>query len=118
MTFVDVMHGLFGFIYRGKPVRVSKDISFLVILFLLSSFLASCNPQADLSADPVSGNAPLSVTFDASASTVTSGDIVSYEWDFDGDGVVDMGGADLAKVKHTYGRGIQGYLLSMTGMIT
>jgi len=39
----------------------------------------------DIVADPISGVAPRFVAFDATASSYTRGDIVSYEWDF-GDG--------------------------------
>lgn len=47
-------------------------------------------PVADLVADPVLGEAPHTVTFDASGSYDSDGYIVSYEFDFDGDGVVDL----------------------------
>lgn len=53
------------------------------------------NPVASLLADPTSGDAPLSVSFDASGSSDPDGangditDIVQFLWDFDGDGVVD-----------------------------
>ena len=104
MSFINVMYGLFGFILMGKPCKGIKGIPLLVILSLSSSFLVSCNPQAELGANPISGLAPLSVTFDASSSTVTYGDIASYEWDFDGDGTTDASGSDLTKVRHTYGK--------------
>jgi outer membrane protein assembly factor BamB len=43
-------------------------------------------PVAMLVADPISGNAPLMVSFDASGSFDVDGEIVKYEWDWDGDG--------------------------------
>jgi PKD repeat protein len=46
-------------------------------------------PVAALSADPLSGNAPFTVNFNAGGSTDSDGTLVSYEWDFDGDAVVD-----------------------------
>ncbi|MCB1217489.1 PKD domain-containing protein [bacterium] len=46
-------------------------------------------PVAAISASPLSGPLPLTVNFDASASTDSDGTIVSYEWDFDGDGIWD-----------------------------
>ena len=39
-------------------------------------------PIAVASADPVSGNVPLTVDFDGSGSTDPDGSIVSYQWDF------------------------------------
>ncbi|WP_244366101.1 PQQ-dependent sugar dehydrogenase [Micromonospora echinofusca] len=57
-------------------------------------------PVADLRATPVSGPAPLTVTFDASGSTdPDAGDVLGYEWDFTGDGTWDATGV---RVAHTY----------------
>ena len=49
-------------------------------------------PVADLQGTPDSGAAPLAVTLDASASADpdTGDSIVSYEWDFEGDGYYDV----------------------------
>ncbi len=44
---------------------------------------------ADFSMDPDKGGAPLTVNFDASKSSDPDGEIVSYEWDMDGDGRFD-----------------------------
>ncbi len=50
---------------------------------------ANQKPHAEFTADPVSGDSPLNVSFDASGSTDEVG-IVSYEWDF-GDGATGSG---------------------------
>lgn len=55
-------------------------------------------PSADARADPTSGPAPLTVTFDASRSSDPDGDGLSYSWNF-GDGSVDGTGVS---VTHTY----------------
>ena len=46
--------------------------------------------QANFSTGVVEGTSPLSVGFDASSSFAVGGDIVRYQWDFDGDGSVDL----------------------------
>ncbi len=46
-------------------------------------------PIADLTANPTSGDAPLTVNFDASGSYDPDGSIVQYRWDFEGDTVYD-----------------------------
>jgi PKD repeat protein len=47
-------------------------------------------PQADIAASVTSGDAPLSVNFDASAASDIDGTIVNYDWDF-GDGEIGTG---------------------------
>ncbi len=52
-----------------------------------------------VTADPVSGVVPLTVTFDATGSSYSDGQIVSYEWDF-GDGSLPR--SDVGKVTYKY----------------
>ena len=59
------------------------------------------DPVADLTADVSSGNAPLTVIFDASGSSDSDGTIVLYEWDFDLNGAYDGYGTDPT-IRHTY----------------
>jgi PKD repeat protein len=53
------------------------------------------------SADPVTGDAPLQVDFTVSASD-SDGYIVSYEWDFDGDGIYDDDTETVSDNVHIY----------------
>ena len=45
-------------------------------------------PTAVATADPTSGAAPLTVTFDGTGRATPTGDTLSYAWDLDGDGAV------------------------------
>lgn len=55
--------------------------------------------QARITATPVEGVVPLTVTFDASSSSYPTGQIVSYEWDF-GDGSAKR--IDVSQVTYKY----------------
>lgn len=57
-------------------------------------------PIANFTANPTSGEAPLTVQFDASSSSDTDGSIVAYDWNF-GDGA---GGSGI-EPSHTYTSG-------------
>lgn len=46
-------------------------------------------PKARIVADPLFGFKPLLVNFDGTASVDLDGDELTYEWDVDGDGIVD-----------------------------
>ena len=63
------------------------------------------DPVASLSANPMSGEPPLMVSFDASAST-DDGSIDNYEWDFDDDGAYGSNAEEIAAEgspgPHTY----------------
>ena len=71
-------------------------------------------PVASFTATPTAGRAPLTVSFDASASSDADGDALSYTWDF-GDGssgsgvltphVYTQGGSFAAKLTVSDGRG-------------
>jgi PKD repeat protein len=64
--------------------------------------------KADFQTDVTSGSAPLTVQF----TDISEGDVLSYEWDFDNDGIVD---ATTATPSHEYTQpGI--YTVSMTAM--
>ena len=62
------------------------------------------SPTATASANPTSGNAPLTVNFNGTA-TDPNDDIVLYEWDFDGDGTYDWSSEITGSTSHTYSTG-------------
>ena len=68
------------------------------------SLLAPGNqpPVADLVAMPLSGEAPLLIDFDASASFDPDGSITDYSWDFDGDGAYETSTGTFARPQHVY----------------
>lgn len=59
------------------------------------------SPTATASANPTSGNAPLTVNFNGTA-TDPNDDVVLYEWDFEGDGTYDWSSATTGSTSHTY----------------
>ena len=63
----------------------------------ISVIPAETGPTASFTASPTSGSSPLTVAFDASASTYPDGTIQSYSWEF-GDGSYGYG----VSVWHTY----------------
>jgi PKD repeat protein len=56
-------------------------------------------PVAVLSASPTQGDAPLTVTFNATGSYDPDGTPITYQWDFEDDGTIDASGATAT---HTY----------------
>ena len=81
---------------KAKPSTV---IVLLLTSLALFSGCAALNspPAASFTCNPPSGGAPLSVSFNASGSYDTDGNIVSYQWSF-GDG---SSGSE-AELTHTY----------------
>jgi len=63
--------------------------TFYLDIVRVSSVAILWSPRAVIQADPLTGQVPLLVTFDASGSTDPDGVVVGYEWDFDDDGTVD-----------------------------
>ena len=58
-------------------------------------------PVLDANVDPLIGVAPLSVTFEATA-TDPDGTVAGYEWDFDNDGTVDFTDATSGDTTYIY----------------
>ncbi len=90
-----------------------KYVFILVLLaglFALGGCLFSSSPRAEFSADPEFAFPPLTVHFDASASSSPNGAIVSYAWNFK-DGETDTG----VNVTHTfYEKGVYPVTLTVT----
>jgi PKD repeat protein len=75
---------------------MKREYFFVILFLILVIFLVGCNggagttppiatnqsPTAFFTISPISGVAPLEVSFDASYSSDQDGTIVNYEWDF------------------------------------
>lgn len=68
--------------------------------FLVEVSITNERVAASFSANPEDGEIPLEVKFDASASNDPDGEIVSYEWDLNGDGRYDD--AEGVTAEYTY----------------
>ncbi len=82
-----------------KRTSLVSVVMACLLFFPACTTLAPANmpPQAAFSTNPSSGEAPLQVSFNASASSDPDGQIVSYTWDF-GDGSSAQG----MTTSHTY----------------
>jgi PKD repeat protein len=80
-------------------LRVTDNDDFQDEAVVQINVSASQPPVADLQADVTSGDKPVVVTLDAGGSMDPDGDIVDYEWDFDGDNVFNesSNGEDIAR---------------------
>ena len=81
----------------GSSVAFTAPAQSITLLVLPKSGTTNQPPVAAASANPVSGTAPLSVTFSGAGSSDADGSIVSYAWNF-GDGTNGSG----VSVAHTY----------------
>ena len=85
--------------YRIAPYdSISGAEGTLSVEITVDTGAASIN--ADITADPQIGRAPLNVNFDAGGSTATAG-ITQYEWDWEGDGTYDETGTSPTTT-HSY----------------
>lgn len=80
---------------RDKKTKEETSDTYTTIVTIAN---VKINPV--INATPESGPGPLSVDFDASASTAPAGDIVSYEWDFDNNNIFTD--ATGSTVSHTF----------------
>ncbi|MCC7477803.1 PKD domain-containing protein [bacterium] len=59
-------------------------------------------PEARITASTQLGDAPLSVQFMAGSSTDADGDLLSFEWDLDGDGSFELGSGRDPDISHVF----------------
>ncbi|MCS7240092.1 MAG: PKD domain-containing protein [Candidatus Bipolaricaulota bacterium] len=81
----------------NKPTRVELNTLDPIVV----KGMRNQPPVAKLVVTPTAPRARQEVLFDASASYDPDGSIVKYQWDFDGDGKVDLTSTE-AKVRYTY----------------
>ncbi len=81
-------------------VRVTDDAGATATDTVKITVNANTAPVVNLTADPLSGTAPLTVYVEANA-TKQDGTITKYAWDFDGDGQYDTEGTENT-ANHTY----------------
>lgn len=96
-----------GRIVSGAPGIENYNAGVKYDNFVVSSLGTNQPPVARFSANPLSGPAPLSVSFDASTSS-DDGTIATYDWDF-GDGATGAG----KTIAHTY-NSAGGYSATLT----
>lgn len=70
-------------------------------------FPGNAPPVARMDVDPAWGDLPLTVTFDATASSDQDGDPLTYAWDLDGDGLFDDGNDPIEHRTYTAARNVQ-----------
>lgn len=96
LTSANIITRLSDVSYTGASLTATVPAQ-SVTLFILPPSTSAKPPIAAATATPLTGVAPLAVTFDGSASSAPAGHIVSYAWQF-GDGA----GAATATAAHTY----------------
>jgi len=92
---------------QGDFMIVKRTLAMVILLGSILPLITGClnespppankSPRARFTASPTSGEAPLNVSFNASASSDSDGSITSYVWTF-GDG----GSSSGATAAHTY----------------
>jgi len=82
---------------KAKSTAVIAVLGITVLVLLSGCTALNSPPVAGFTCNPPSGGAPLSVSFNASGSYDSDGNIVSYQWSF-GDGSSGTG----AEITHTY----------------
>lgn len=103
-TDLDATQGVYQ--YLVKPYDSQSDgegaPSLIIVVDTASGEVTSQNLIAALLPSTTQGTAPLTVGFDASASVAQDAKIVSYEWDFNGDGLIDENTGATPFTEHTF----------------
>ena len=86
-------------ISRNNSIKSVYDLE--IIPGTLAGGKKSTDPVVSASVSAVTGDVPLSVDFTVTASD-SDGTIVSYEWDFEGDGIYDWSSTTTGNTSHTY----------------
>lgn len=88
------------------------DIFYASIAGAIRRIAYGAELTAKATADPITGEAPLTVQFDGSRSLDTLGGALAYAWDLDGDGAFDD--STLVRPQRTYTRGVYSVRLQVT----
>ncbi len=88
-----------GYFYCA--VLADEGTATLSALSIRSQAAENVPPEALLLADKNSGDAPLSVSFDASGSSDSDGEIIEYAWDWDGNGSYEEF-SETAELSHVF----------------
>jgi len=93
-------HKQFGEYFVTFSVTDGKDIAFEKVMINVKKAIP-LPPKVNALAEPVKGMAPLEVYFSAN-SIDDDGEIVKYEWDFDGKGVYDFNSLESGNTVFIY----------------
>lgn len=85
-------------LYEARLIVTDNDGNASSDLVVISVGVA---PELTASVSPLTGDAPLLVTFSASAED-PDGVVVRYDWDFEGDGIIDFTDPSTGDTTHTY----------------
>jgi len=87
--------------FLSGGINSPQEISLNLLDPIIVAATLNRPPEVSAAVSPAEPRINEPITFDASASTDPDGSIVSYEWDFDGDGIFDQTTSDPV-VTYTY----------------
>jgi len=99
IDFEGIDAGEYEFIFKGTDTTAISSDTLSVRL----DENYNVEPTADFSYSPTLPDPGQTVSFDASASSDDDGEIVSYQWDFNGDGATDATGKTVSHTYHSEG---------------